>query len=424
MDAFAIGEAEEIVPALVQVLGAGSGSPRSHLLRELASLPGIYVPSLYTVDYTETGAVRRYQPQPGIPARIARRWVQDLDTTESRSFILTEATEFGDMALTEISRGCSRGCRFCAAGYLYLPPRERSLDNLLPQIEEGLCGRNKIGLVGAAVSDYGEIGTLNEAILARGGKISVASLRIDSLTLEEVVALKESGHRTVSLAPEAGSQRMRDLINKNLAEGQILEAVRMLTGEGIPNLKLYFLIGLPTETTEDIDELLQLSAKIREIWLAEGKKRGRLGHLTLSVNPFIPKPFTPLQWAAMDGEKSLRGKIAHIRSGIGRMANTEVIFESVKSAMLQAFLSRGDRRIAQLLPDLAAGKKLSAVCREAGVDPAFYTTRDREMDEVFPWEILDNGVTRSYLMEEYERSRAGKASPRCATGCRRCGVCG
>ncbi len=194
MDLFAIGEAEAILPQLLPALAADA--PRSELLRRLARLPGIYVPSLYQVDYRQDGTLAGSRPTSGAPAQVGRQWLDDLDTAETRSFVLTGETEFADMALTEVSRGCSRGCRFCAAGFLYLPPRERSLERLLPQIEDGFCSRQKQGLVGAAVSDYSHMGELTGAILERGGKVSVASLRIDSLAAEDVQALRQSGHKT------------------------------------------------------------------------------------------------------------------------------------------------------------------------------------------------------------------------------------
>lgn len=422
IDLFAIGEGEVILPQLLSALIEGGG--RQRLLQRLATLPGIYVPSRYQVSYHPDGTLAALTPLGETPGAVKRQWLADLDLAPSRSFIQTEATEFGDMALTEVSRGCSRGCRFCAAGYIYLPPRERSLENLIAQVETGLCQRTKVGLVGAAVSDYPQIAQLNQEILDRGGKISVASLRIDALTATEVAALKASGHRTVALAPEAGSQRMRDLINKNLDVAQILHAVQLLAEGGIPNLKLYFIIGLPTETDADIVELLELVQQIRELWVEQGRKRGRLGNITLSVNPFIPKPFTPFQWAGMDSEKLLNAKVKQIRSGIARLGNTEVFFESLRAAQLQALLSRGDRRLGRLLPELAAGKNLKAGCRSLGLDPDFYITRERGVDEVFPWDVLDNGVSRSYLWREYQRGLAGQSTPPCQPGCQRCGVCG
>ena len=423
VDLVAVGEAEPLLPALLDGLQQPAAS-RQALFERLATLPGIYVPSRYRIAYRDDGTVAAMTPQGAAPERVARQYLADLDSSPSRSFILTEDTEFGDMALAEVSRGCSRGCRFCAAGYLYLPARDRSLNNLLEQVDSGLCRRQKIGLVGAAVADHPDIAPLQQGILARGGTVSVSSLRLDALTEAEVAALRRSGHRTVALAPEAGSQRMRDLINKGLDEEQILHAVRLLADGDIRNLKLYFLIGLPTEEQRDLDELLALTEKIRLIWREAGRKRGALGSVTLSVNPFIPKPFTPLQWAAMDAEKSLKQKLQFLRKAIARLPNTELHCESIRSARLQAFLSRGDRRLARVLPLLERGVKLKQACREAGLDPEFYIGRERAKDEIFPWELIDQGVRRDYLWSEYRRGLQGQLTPRCMPGCRRCGVCG
>ena len=424
MDLFAIGEAEPILPGLLAMLLGRGQAPRQDLLADLASLPGVYVPHFYTPERDADGTLAGWSIGPPAPQRVARCWQADLDAGAARSFVLTDETEFGDMVLTEISRGCSRGCRFCAAGFLFLPPRERSLANLQRQVGEGLCQRPKQGLVGAAVSDYPQLAQLEQTILDGGGKVSVASLRIDALGEAEVAALVASGHRTVALAPEAGSQRLRDLINKDLDDEQILAAVQRLAAAGIPNLKLYFLLGLPGETDADIDELLDLVTRARELWLAEGKRRGRLGHITLSVNPFIPKPFTPFQWAAMATEATLKGRLSRLRRGIARLGNTELHCESLRSAVLQALLSRGDRLVGRILPALAAGRPLKAACAEVGFRPDFFVFRERSCDEHFPWEVLDSGVRRDYLWQEYQRGLALQASPRCQPGCRRCGVCG
>jgi len=404
VDLVAVGEAEPILPQLLPVLIGESPEP-SHLFSKLAELPGIYLP-------------RHQQPQ-----RPQRQFLADLDASASRSFIQAEATEFGDMALTEVARGCSRGCRFCAAGYIYLPPRERSVANLLEQVETGLCERQKIGLVGAAVADHGGFDLLQQGILERGGQLSVSSLRLDALTATEVAALRQAGLRTAAIAPEAGCQRLRDLINKGINETQILHAVQLLADGGIQNLKLYFLIGLPTEEQNDLDELLNLTEKIRQIWRETGRVRGALGTVTLSVNPFIPKPFTPLQWAGMEPEASLKKKLRFLYAAISRMPNTELNSESLRSAVLQAFLSRGDRQIGRLLPQLAAGANLKQLCKKAGIDLASSVTRERRQDEEFPWEVIDQGINREYLWREYRNALQGKLTPRCAAGCTRCGVC-
>lgn len=405
VDLVAVGEAEPILPQLLPVLIEHTRE-RSQLFSKLAELPGIYLP-------------HHQQAQ-----RPQRKFLADLDRSPSRSFIQTEATEFGDMALTEVARGCSRGCRFCAAGYIYLPPRERSVANLLEQVETGLCERRKIGLVGAAVADHSDFELLQQRILDRGGQLSVSSLRLDALTAAEVATLKLAGLRTAAIAPEAGSQRLRDLINKGLDEVQILHAVHLLADGGILNLKLYFLIGLPTEEQGDLEELLALTEQIRQIWREAGRGRGVMGTVTLSVNPFIPKPFTPLQWAGMDPEKSLKKKLRFLHAAIARMPNTELSSESLRGSVLQAFLSRGDRRIGRLLLQLAEGVNLKQICKKAGLDLDDFVTREREQDEPFPWEVIDQGIRREYLWREYQNALNGKLTPRCAAGCSRCGICG
>ncbi len=423
MDLFAVGEGEKLLPGLLDLLQKTTVD-RTGLLDELCRQPGIYVPSRYRVSYHQDGTLASCQPVGPAPRQVRRQWLGRLDDSECRTFIHTEGTEFGDLSLVEISRGCGRACRFCAAGYIYLPPRERSLESLTGQFSEGLCHRPRLGLVSAAVSDHSAIAAMQEQIHQAGGQISVASLRIDSLSAAEVAALKESGHRTVALAPEAGSQRLRDVINKGFDEAQILQAVQRVAGGGILNLKLYFLLGLPTETEADIEELLSMTEKIRHLWLAEGKKRGRIGYLTLSINPFIPKPFTPLQWAAMAPQSELKKRFRTIRSAVGKLANTEVIFDSLRASELQAFLARGDRRCGRTLPFLAAGDNLRKACKQVGIEAHFYVGRERGAAEVFPWEIIDSGVDRAYLWQEYQKAAVAQLSPPCTPGCQRCGVCG
>lgn len=423
-DLFAVGEAEALLDPLIATLTQGERLPRPELLQRLAACPGLYVPSLYDIDYSEDGTLAAITPQEGAPLTVKRQWLEDLDESECRSFIISDEAEFAGMALTEISRGCSRGCRFCAAGFVFLPPRERSLEQLSAQIACGLNQHRKQGLVGAAVSDYSDLAGLSAVIHEQEGTLSPASLRIDAIDAQAAETLAISGHRTATLAPEAGSQRLRDLINKGIDEEQILRATRHLAEAGIPNLKLYFLIGLPTEREEDLTAILELTNQIRSLWVAEGKKRGRLGTITLSVNPFVPKPFTPLQWAAMCEEKELEKRIRQLRSAIARLANCELNVESPRAALIQGFLARGDRRTGAALPLLADGKNLRTTCRELSLDPAFYLSRTRREDEIFPWELIDSGVARRHLWAEYQRALAGLLSPRCAAGCSRCGVCG
>ncbi len=422
VDLIAVGEAEPILPGLLNVL-LDKSVDRESRYKNLAQLPGIYVPRFYTPDYAETGEMTHLNFEPGVPTQVVRQFLDVLDQSPSRSFIQTTDTEFGNMALTEVSRGCSRGCRFCAAGFVYLPPRERRLDNLLEQVDEGLCQRNRIGLVAAAVADYSSIQELQQGILERNGQISMSSLRLDALTVEEVKILYQAGHKSVAIAPEAGSQRLRNFINKGISEEQILTSVQLLADGGIKNLKLYFIIGFPGEQQSDIDAIINLTETISALWREAGRKRGQLGNLTLSVNPFIPKPFTPFQWAGMEPEKSLKKKIRILQSAISQIPNTRMNNESIRFATLQTFLSRGDRRVGQLLPQLAAGANLKQLCKKSELSLDFYVTRERGMEELFPWEIIDQRVGRDYLWQEYQRAQEEKSTPPCFPGCRRCGVC-
>jgi len=423
MDLFAVGEAEAILPQLVAQLTDHASADRSELLQSLAGVAGIYSPQFYQVAYAADGCVKGIKATPGLPDRVHRQWLSQLDQGQSRTCVGTAETEFSTMNLLEVSRGCPRGCRFCAAGFIYLPFREHSAAHLQRQVGEFDRQGNKVGLVGAAVSDYGEFKTLGEAILAGGGEVSVSSVRVDSIDAEQVSILSRSGHKTIALAPEAGSQKMRDVINKGVNETQIMRAVELVAGGGIPNLKLYFMIGLPGETDEDIEEICALTLRVRKVWEAAGRKRGKLGRMTLSVNPFVPKPCTPLQWAPMAARGALEKKYRILQRRLRPIPNVELHLESLKQAELQAFLARGDRRTGQALPLLGRGTTLRKACREADLDLDFYLCRERSVDEYFPWEVIDQGVSRGYLWQEYLLALGAKAGQPCSPACRRCGIC-
>ena len=422
VDFVAVGEAEPILPDLLDVL-LQSQLCRDDVLLKLSRVPGVYVPRYYSPVYGETGEMLCFERENDAPAQVQRQFLAQLDTSASRSFIQTEETEFGKMALTEVSRGCSRGCRFCAAGFVYLPPRERSLDNLLDQVDSGLCQRDRIGLVAAAVADYSSIQELQQGILERDGQLSMSSIRLDALTPEEVALLNRAGHKTVAIAPEAGSQRLRDFINKGISEKQILDSVQMLADGGINNLKLYFIIGFPDEQQTDIAAIVDLTEKISKIWRDVGRQRKQMGNLILSVNPFIPKPFTPFQWSGMEDVKSLKKKIRFLQAAISRIHNCRMNSESLRGAVLQTFLSRGDRRVGALLSDLSAGENLKQLCKKGGLSLDFYVHQERGVEEFFPWDIIDQGVRRDYLWQEFQLACREKTTPPCFPGCRRCGVC-
>ena len=422
MDLFAVGEAEALLPALLDRFVADGLSGRADLLARLTPLPGVYLPAGYSPEYRTSGELAAMTPAAGFPVRIHRQWQRRLDDSQSRTCVATPETEFGGMRLIEVSRGCPRACRFCAAGFIYRPFREHSREHLQREVLAGGDGPGRVGLVAAAVSDYGSLAEIGDAVLAAGGEISITSVRIDAVTAEQVRVLAASGHKTLALAPEAGSQRMRDVINKGIDEAQILSAVQTLAEGGIPNLKLYFMIGLPTEAVEDIEAIAELTVKIRNVWEAVGRQKGRLGRLHLSINPFVPKPWTPLQWAPMEPRAQLEKKVRLLQKRLRPLPNVELSFESLRHAELQGFLARGDRRVGRSLPLLAGGGNLKAACKQAGLDPSFYLHRERGANELFPWEILDQGIERSYLREEYTMALAGRCGGVCHEGCNRCGL--
>ncbi|MBI2354386.1 MAG: radical SAM protein [Deltaproteobacteria bacterium] len=406
LDIICIGEGEEIVPSLLDALLA-PGHGRPELLLSLALLPGIYVPAFYRPRY-EGGRLTAIEALAGAPERIVRACADPDEHPPARSVILTANTEFGDMYLIEVSRGCPRGCRFCTSGFIYSPFRQQPFAHVVSALDEGLAHRAKIGLVGAAVSDYREIGRLCRLIVERGAKVSVSSLRVDRLDSEMLDALVASGHKTISLAPEGGSQRLRDLVRKNLSEGQILEACEMIISRDILNLRLYFIIGLPTESAEDLEELIQLVMAIRERVVERARVNRRLGEIVLSVNPFIPKPLTPLQWCGMEPLPSLEQKVRLLEAAFRGVANVRLKVEGLRDCYFQALLSRGDRRLSRLLEVMAEGANLRKAARACGIDTDSAVQRDIPEDELLPWGIIAGDETPA-LRREYERAFAGEA---------------
>jgi radical SAM family uncharacterized protein len=422
-DLVIVGEGEETVGEFIDAYKADRSKDRQELLRSLAAIPGVYIPGFYGVAYHEDGTIKeRKKLEPAAPAVIKKRTFEDINSAPAASVILTPNTEFSDRYLAEITRGCGRHCRFCMAGYLYLPPRNLGLEQAREQARkaDALCG--KIGLVGAALSDYPEIGGLCAAI---EGGVSVSSLRADSVSAALIERLAKSGHKTISIAPEAGSERLRRVINKGITEADILRAADMIFGAGIPNLKLYFIIGLPTETQADVEEILTLAQNVREVQLRHARPAGRIGRITLSVNSFVPKPFTPFQWEPMERVESLNKKLWFLEKAVKKIGNMNIIHDLPKWEYVQALLSRGDRRVGRLI--MAAHEKggdWKAAAREIGMDADFYVTRPRDSAENLPWDFIDIGVRKDYLMNEYKRAFEGKFTPPCRVGsCRTCGVC-
>jgi len=335
--------------------------------------------------------------------------------------VQTAAGPFSADYLVEVSRGCPHGCRFCAAGYVYRPARFHSLEALLACLDAVPPGTRRIGLVGAAVSDLPDLDALCRQAHARGMSLGFSSFRVDAISDALLEALVRSRVKTATIAPETGSQRLRDAINKHLGEAAILAAVERLVSAGIPNLKLYFMIGLPEETEADVAAIVTLVHRIKDRFLAASRPRGRMGTIRISLNPFVPKPFTPLQWAAMDSPNVLKAKIRRVREGLGALANVRLSAGKARLAFSQAWLARGDRRIGEVLR-----------LRWQRGDPGWAASLDAAamrlpwpLDAPLPWEVIDHGTDRAYLQAEYGRYRQAMLSPPCPpSGCRRCGVCG
>jgi len=423
VDLVIVGEGEEVVGEFIDAYTSNREKGRRELLAALSRIPGIYVPEFYEVIYSEDGTIReRKNLEPGAPDRIVKRTFKDFDAAPAATVILTPNTEFSDRYLSEVTRGCGRHCRFCMAGYLYLPPRNLTADKATEQARKAddLCGR--IGLVGAALSDYPDINDLCARI---EGGISVSSLRADSVSETLIERLAASGHKTISIAPEAGSERLRRVINKGITEEDILRAADMVFRHGIPNLKLYFIIGLPTETRDDVDAIILLARTVREVQLKHARPLGRIGRITLSVNSFVPKPFTPFQWEPMEPVESLNKKLRSLEKAVRTIGNMNIIHDLPKWEYLQALLARGDRRIGALIRAAhESGKDWKKAAKTTAINMDFYVYRRRGFNERLPWDFIDIGVRKEYLMNEYQRALEEKFTPPCKVGsCKTCGVC-
>ncbi len=428
LDFFFAGEAESLLTPfwdLWLALQRRDLTRAEQLLTLAREIPGIYVPSLYQPTYGEDGTLQSIEPLCGAPSRVVYQRADLSSAAVCQTVILTPHTEFSNVALLEMGRGCGRGCRFCAAGFVCRPPRHHRADKLLSAAGQLLPATERLGLVSAAVSDHPEVLPLCQGLLERGAALSFSSLRADTLTPELLANLTRSQHQSLAIAPDAGSERLRKVINKNLNAEQIFSAVENLVDAGVLHLKLYFMIGLPTETQDDIQALVDLTKQIKHHVLQRSRGQKRLGTITLSVNAFVPKPFTPFQWVPFAGVKEIKERARWIRQALQKVPNVRVHFDLPKWAYIETLLARGDRRVGQFLEKLVTdGSSWPQVLKNAPLNADFWVLRERRREELFPWEIIDHGIDRSYLWDEYQRGLNGLHSPACQPEtCRRCGVC-
>ena len=422
IDAFIIGEGEGIVTAVLERIRKGreNGESREETIAGLAQIDGVYVPVLYTPQYDDNKRFVGYDIADGAP-KIIRRHFEPL-TSGGETVIATNFTEFGAMYIIEVARGCGRHCRFCMAGYCFRVPRVRPLDILKEGVDRAEKLGKKVGLMGAAISDYPEVDELVTYIRSKDMRYSCASLRADSLTQAVVDGLAESGQKTITIAPETGSERLRRVINKGISEENLRTAAQLSAKSGIQHMRLYIMIGLPTETDEDIDAIIGLAERTQAHMAEVGCK----GRLTLSINPFIPKPFTPFQWMAMDHQKSVEKKLQYIKKSLQKNRRIEVLVESPKEAYIQGVLARGDRRLGKVLAACAldrGSKSFKSEMKRAGLDMDDCNYRERNFEDYLPWSHLDMGLRNGYLEQEWQRAVDEAYTPPCMEGCKRCGVC-
>jgi len=438
IDFFVIGEGEEVLPELVDCLRLWkkTGAGKKELLHRVAAIPGVYVPGFYKVEYQLDGLVKSITPTAAeAKAVIERRIVSKLPPPVTRP-VVPYIEVVHDRGAVEIQRGCTRGCRFCQAGVIYRPLRQRPQPEVIQAVGELInnCGYNEVSLVSLSSSDYPKIEEL-VAGLAKNYKnlaLSLPSLRIDSFSLKLMESLPSRRKTGLTFAPEAGSERLRRIINKDITEEQILETAAAAFARGWRSLKLYFMLGLPTETTEDIEAIIELVAKIR----ATGKgTKGGPPQVRISLSTFIPKPHTPLQWVAQESAEQLNAKHELLKTGL-RRKGSHLSWADPRISLLEAALSRGDRRIGRVIYQAwKSGSAFDAwderfnyqnwldAFAKSGLEPGFYAHRERSLDEFLPWSHIDVGVTPAFLKREYQRSIKGEETPDCRLkSCNACGL--
>ena len=404
-DVIAAGEGEALVPALLDAFGTSS---RSEQLKRLAQQRGYYIPSFYDVEYGPDGTIAGFVPREGTgaPSGVKKAALKTTDAVDPPSTsIFTPDTEFGSRFLIEVVRGCANLCRFCWAGYNYLPVRPFPTQRILDLAQAARAHSSKAGLVSIALCDHPDIEHILRSLNGMGYSVSPASLRLDDLTPTIVSLLKQSGERTLTIAPETGSDRLRRVINKTITNEEILDRAELIFSSGIESLKLYYMIGLPTEDDADLVAIRDLSLQLHEIMLKHARGRGRIGRIVASVNPLVPKPGTAYQWLPMVRTDEIERKMKRLRGLVSNIDNVYFNIKSERHSYYQALLSLGDRRIAPAIELAEAnGGQWRKALADADLDGDFYIYRDRSTDAVLPWSMIDGGMKEPFFRAEFEKS--------------------
>jgi len=440
IDLFMIGDGEEALPELLDEVERVKNLPRKEKLLQLAKLEGIYIPSLYQVEYDSQGCLAAMEPvHPGVPRRVRKRIVADLDAAYyPEKPILPYMTVVHDRAVLEVMRGCQRGCRFCHAGMVYRPVRERSLETLRRQAQAQLenTGYEEISLASLSTLDYTGVNPLVKGLVeehgSKGVGVALPSLRVDAFSIDLANEVQKVRKTTLTLAPEAGTQRLRDVINKNVEEQQLFEAVEAAFKSGWLSVKLYFMIGLPTETEEDLDGILKLVQEVKRI----GDQYSRRPvEIRASMACFVPKAHTPFQWQPQDSIETLQQKISYMTRY--RRRGIKLSFHDSRVSYLEGMIARGDRRLGQVIyrawqngavfdgwSEYFRFEYWQKALADCSIDPDFYVTRPRSYEELLPWDFIDSGVSKAYLRRENEKALRGETTQDCRQeDCTGCGVC-
>ncbi len=402
------GSESELVSILADLFLRGIPD-RLEFLERFRNVPGAYLPSAYGFEYGENELIANIRVEPGFSEKVRAIKKRKKDSPAPVSVLFSPAAEFGETLLVETNRGCGRGCRFCASGWIHLPVRHTEFSHFREQVETAVAGGRTVGLIGSDLAGHPELETILSTIVDSGGTFSLSSIRPEGLSPRIIELLARTGQKTATLAPEATSLRLKKVIGKEIPSERFYELVEKLVSAGIPNVRFYFMIGLPTETDEDVGSIVDFVIECRRIFVDASRPLKKVGKIGVQINPFVPKPWTPFQWASMTPLETLEKRMQIIRKGLGKIPNLVIRMESPRSAQIQAFLSRGDRRIARVL--LAAAERdgnWSGILKNQKMSLDFYAYRERSRDEIFPWDVTDHGVSKEALYRVYSRAISGK----------------